>query len=74
MILACTHFGNIDDEPVLLYFDGICDLGKKNRRNMGRKQTPPPPFAMAPYQHTLSLTNGTFYHNICMNVLAKYPG
>ena len=42
MILACTHFGNIDDEPVLLYFDGLCDLGKKNRRNnMGRKQTPP---------------------------------
>jgi len=72
MILACTHFGNIDDEPVLLYFDGICHLSKKNRRNMGRKQTPP--FAKATYQHSLSLTNGIFYHNVCINALAKYPG
>ena len=37
---------------------------RKNRRNMGRKQTPP--FAMAPYQHSLSLTNGNFFHNICI--------
>ena len=72
MILTCTHFGNIDDEPVLHYFDGICDFGKKNRRNVGRKQTPP--FAKAPCQHSLSVTNGTFYHNICISALAEYPG
>jgi len=50
MILACTQCGDIGDEPVLLYFQEISDFGKKNRRNMGRKQTPP--LAKARYQHT----------------------
>jgi len=72
MILACTHSGNINGEPVLLYFYGICDFGWKNKRNMGRKKTPP--FAKAPFQRALSVTNGTFHHNICINALAKYPG
>jgi len=72
MILACTHCGNIDDEPVLLYFQEISDSGKKNWRNVGRKQTSP--LAKARYQHSLSVNDGTFYHNICINALAKYPG
>jgi len=47
MILACTHFGNIDDEPVLLHFDGICDLGLETGVIWDvnkRRRMPWPPF------------------------------
>ena len=70
MILACTHCGNIDDEPVLLYFQEISDFGKKNRPNVGRKQTPP--LAKARCQHALNVNDDTCDNDFGVYALWKH--
>jgi len=47
----------IPDKSVLHCITSISDLDKKNRHNVGRKQTLP--LAIARYQHSLSVNDGT---------------
>jgi len=54
----------------LLYFQEISDFGKKNWRNVGRKQTSP--LAKARYQHSLSINDSTCDNDFDVYALWKH--